>query len=88
MFENDQLRVLRITIAPGEKTPVHEHPAVVAVWLTDAKNRVTVGGTTTETPHKAGEVSWLAPTKHVVENVTTTTNEVIVVELKGKAAAK
>jgi predicted metal-dependent enzyme (double-stranded beta helix superfamily) len=84
-FENDQVRVLRVTLAPGEKTSVHEHPAIVAVYLSDFKNRVSpVGGTPNETPRKAGEVASLPATKHVVENIGTTKAEIIVVELKKK----
>ena len=88
-FENDQVRVLRVTIAPGEKTPVHEHPAIVGVFLTDAKNRVTpVGGAPDETPRKAGQAIHVPAVKHVVENIGTNKVEIIVVELKGKPAAK
>ena len=88
-FENDQVRVLRVTIAPGEKTPVHEHPAIVAVFLNDSKNRVSpVGGAPNETPRKAGEVTSLPATKHVVENLGTTASQIIVVEIKGKPATK
>jgi quercetin dioxygenase-like cupin family protein len=35
-FENDQVRVLRIKYAPHEKSVMHEHPAAVAVFLTDS----------------------------------------------------
>ena len=87
-FENDQVRVLRVNLPAGEKTPVHEHPDIVAVYLTDLKNRVSpVGGTPSETPRKAGEVNSLPATKHMVENIGTTKAEIIVVELK-KAASK
>ena len=88
-FENDQVRVLRVTIAPGEKTPVHDHPNFVGVFLNDFKSRVTpVGGKADETPRKAGEVASLPAVKHVVENRGTTKAEIIVVELKGKPATK
>ena len=87
-FENDQVRVLRVTIAPGEKTPAHDHPAGVAVFLTDYNSRVTpVGGAVQERARKAGETMALAATKHVVENIGTTKAELIVVELKGTPAA-
>ena len=29
-FENDQVRVLRITYGPGEKSVMHEHPDAMA----------------------------------------------------------
>ena len=84
-FENDQVRVLRVTFGPGYKTPVHEHPTGVVVFLNDSKNRVSpVGGTVDETPRKAGDVIPLVASKHVVENLGGTKAEIIVVELKGK----
>jgi quercetin dioxygenase-like cupin family protein len=87
-FENDQVRVLRVTLAPGEKTPSHSHPGGVAIFLNDSQNRLTVGGTSDAPMRKAGSVIELKPVTHVVENVGATTSEVIVVEIKGKAAAK
>ena len=88
-FENDQVRVLRVTIPAGEKTPVHEHPNFVGVFLNDSTNRVSpVGGTVDETPRKAGQVLQLPAVKHVVENLGTTTAQIIVVEIKGKPATK
>lgn len=84
-FENDQVRILRVTIPAGEKTPVHDHPAFVGVFLNDSRNRVTpVGGKVDDTPRKAGEVASLPAVKHVVENLGTTKAEIIVVELKKK----
>lgn len=86
--ENDQIRVLRITIPPGEKTALHEHPGGVVVFLNDSQNRVSpVGGKVDETKRKAGEVLPFPASKHVVENIGTTTAEIIMVEVKGKAAA-
>ena len=84
-FENDQVRVLRVTIPAGEKTAVHDHPNYVAVFLSDFKNRVSpVGGKVDETPRKAGAVVSLPAVKHVVENLGTTKAEIIVIELKKK----
>lgn len=34
-FENEQVRVLRITFDPGEKAPMHEHPCAIAVGIRD-----------------------------------------------------
>jgi quercetin dioxygenase-like cupin family protein len=84
-LENDQVRVLRVKIPAGEKTAVHDHPAIVAVFLNDSKIRLTpVGGAVDETPRKAGTATLVPAVKHVVENLGTTTAEIIVVELKGK----
>ena len=35
-FENDQVRVLRITYGPHEKSVMHDHPAAQVIYLTDS----------------------------------------------------
>ena len=49
-FENDQVRVLRITYGPGEKSVMHEHPGAVAVFLSGGKVKFTNAAGTTATP--------------------------------------
>jgi len=41
-FENAQVRVLRITYGPHEKSVMHAHPASVAVFLTDGNVKFTL----------------------------------------------
>src|ERR1035437_1038313 len=43
-FENAQVRVLRITYGPHEKSVMHSHPASVAVFLTDLTGKLTMPG--------------------------------------------
>ncbi|HSC29987.1 MAG TPA: hypothetical protein VLD67_22090 [Vicinamibacterales bacterium] len=89
VLENDQVRVLRITMKPGEKTPSHQHPAGAAVLLTDASIRLTgTGVPADQPPRKAGDVVLAEPTTHVVENTGKTASEVILVELKSSPAGK
>jgi quercetin dioxygenase-like cupin family protein len=86
-FENDQVRVLRIKYAPGEKSVMHEHPANVAVFLTDGNGKFNLpDGTSQPVPFKAGTTQWDGGGKHLPENVGDKPFEVIVVELKGKPA--
>lgn len=40
--ENDQVRVLRITYGPHEKSVMHSHPASMAVFLTDLSGKLTM----------------------------------------------
>jgi len=85
-FENDQIRVLRITYGPGEKSVMHEHPPNMAVFLTDGQARFTLpDGTTQDAPVKAGITQWDPGGKHLPENVGDQPFELILVELKGKA---
>ena len=55
VLENDQVRVVRYLIPPGEKTEKHSHPNNVNVLLTDSNARVTTeDGKSTEIQGKAG----------------------------------
>jgi quercetin dioxygenase-like cupin family protein len=84
VFENDQVRVLRVGVAPGEKTPMHEHPANVVIPLTDAVIRFTLpDGTTQEPKLTPGTPVWSPAGKHAGGNVGETKIEAIIVELKG-----
>ena len=87
-LENAQVRVLRITIGPHEKTAMHEHPPYVSVFLTEGHVKVALADGKTEERHfKAGEAYWNAGEKHVVENVGDKPLETVMVELKGKPLA-
>src|ERR1700674_788092 len=87
-FENAQVRVLHWTTGPHEKTPMHEHPAYVSIFLTENDVRYTLpDGTTKESHNKAGETSWNAGGKHSSESLSDRTGEVIQVELKKKPHA-
>jgi quercetin dioxygenase-like cupin family protein len=85
-FENDQVRVLRITYGPHEKSVMHDHPPNVAIFLTDAQARFTLhDGQSVEPPMKAGGVAWDPGGQHLPENTGDKPFEVILVELKTKA---
>ena len=84
LIENDQVRVLRATIAPGKSTPVHEHLLNrVVTYLRDTKVRITTtDGASQVSERKAGEVAFAGPAKHKEENLNPTPFEVVAVELK------
>jgi len=87
-FENDQVRVLRITYGPHERSVMHAHPPNVAVFLNDGMAKFTLpDGKTVDAPVKAGTTQWDPGGKHLPENVGDKPFELIVVELKTKAAA-
>ncbi len=82
-FENDRVRVLRITYGPGEKSVMHFHPDNVGVFLTDMKGRFTLpDGSTEETEAKTGEALWADGGQHLPENLTDEPLELVLVELK------
>jgi quercetin dioxygenase-like cupin family protein len=87
-FENSQVRVLRFTFGPHEKSPMHEHPANVVVFLTDGQVKFTYpDGKTEDRQAKAGQVVWNTAVKHESENPGDKPLEGIQIELKGKPAA-
>ncbi|MBV8843454.1 MAG: hypothetical protein JO307_11650 [Bryobacterales bacterium] len=82
-LENQWVRVLRVKHAPHAKTAMHEHPASVAVFLTDVHERVTgADGQVREVNGKAGEVIYNDAARHEEENVSDQPLEAILVELK------
>jgi len=87
-FENEQVRVLRFHLGPKEISPMHDHPARVFVFLTDAHTKVTVEGRKAEERSgKAGVVRYRNAEKHAVENLSDKDYESIIVELKSTPAS-
>ena len=88
-FENDTVRVLRITYGAGEKSVMHEHPDAMAVFLTGGETKFHLpDGTSQVTPSKAGTTLWTPAGKHLPENTGGKPFEVILVEIKPKPPAK
>ena len=86
-FENDQVRVLRITYGAHEKSVMHQHPGNVAVFLTDIQGKFTLpDGKTQDVSAKAGTSQWDGGGKHLPENVSDKPFELVLVELKSKPA--
>src|ERR1035438_10443366 len=69
-FENDKVRVLRISYAPGEKSVMHYHPDSVAVSFTYGKSRMPPpDGKSQDLPSTAGAWSWPPAGSHPPQNV-------------------
>ena len=84
-FENDEVRVLRITYGPGEKSVMHSHPEGVAIFMTDGDGKFTFpDGKTQEVDFKSGKVIWMPETTHQPENIGKEPYEVIQIEMKTK----
>jgi len=87
--ENAQVRILKVHYGPHEKSVMHNHPATVAVFLTDANGTFNYpDGTKKDFAVKAGDAQYGAAETHLPENTGDKGMDVIVVELKGKTAAK
>ncbi len=86
VFENDEVRVLRINYAPGDKSIMHHHPDGVGVFFTDQKVQFTMPDDTTEVIEaKARDAIWIPGGHHLPENLGDEPLELILVELKGGA---
>jgi hypothetical protein len=84
LIDNDKVRVLEVTLKPGDKIPMHSHPGgYVSMALTGAKARfVNADGKTADREMKANEPTWSDAVTHTAENIGTNETKVIVVELK------
>jgi quercetin dioxygenase-like cupin family protein len=86
LLENDQVRVLEYHLKPGEKEPMHSHPAGVVYVLSGGKLKFTYpDGRTEEKAAASGETIWREPTTHSVENVGNTEAHAIAIDLKTPA---
>jgi hypothetical protein len=83
VIDNDQVRVLRAKYGPHEKSVMHEHPASVAVFMSDGHIKFTLpDGTSQDNNSKAHDATWADAGKHLPENAGDKPAEVIVIELK------
>jgi quercetin dioxygenase-like cupin family protein len=86
--ENDQVRILKVHYGMGEKSVMHSHPDSVAVYLSNAKVKMTLpDGKTQEYEVKAGDAQFTPAATHLPENIGSGEVEIILVELKGKGGS-
>jgi len=87
-FENDAVRLVRITYGPGEQSVMHQHPAACAVALSDATWQMTDGeGTVTDDSGSLGDVDCLEAGVHLPENTGSEASELVLIEFKEGATA-
>jgi quercetin dioxygenase-like cupin family protein len=85
--ENAEVRVLKVHYGAHEKSVMHSHPDLVAVFLNDAKAKFTFSdGKTQITDVKAGDSVYEPAVSHLPENIGEKDMDIILVELKGKGA--
>ena len=83
IFENERVRVLEYTDAPGTVTTPHAHPDSVMYTLSSFRRQLVQGDVQREVELQAGTVGWLPAQQHHGENIGETSTHAIFVELKG-----
>jgi quercetin dioxygenase-like cupin family protein len=82
-FENDRVRVMTVTFAPGQSIPEHSHPDHFAYVLQTGTLKITKPtGEVTEVTPKVGDVIWSPAETHSAVNTGSTPVKLLVVELK------
>jgi quercetin dioxygenase-like cupin family protein len=83
ILENDRVRMLEVTFAPGDSIGMHSHPDHAVYAITGGKLRVTTSdGQTQVADLKAGTPIWFPAVIHGAKNIGTTRLKLLVVELK------
>ena len=83
VVENHRVRAIRTILEPHLKSPMHEHPPYVVVYLTELHvTQKLADGRLVDNPRKAGEVAWRDALKHETENIADRAAVEIQVELK------
>lgn len=89
IFENDQVRVLRIRYGPNESGVMHSHPDGVAIYLDDINGEFTLpDGQIMNAQGKAREAVWTEAGAHQPRNLSDQPFELIQVELKEDAPSE
>ena len=82
-FENDRVRVMEVTFAPGASIAMHSHPDHFVHVASGGKLALSYpDGTSKELEAKAGEILWIDAESHAAKNPGDTEVKLLVVELK------
>ena len=82
-FENERVRILRTVLEPHIKSPTHQHPPYVVVYVTELHTTMALSdGKLVDNIRRKGEVAWRDAMQHSTENIGNQTAMEIQVELK------
>ena len=84
LLENERVRVIEFRSQPGDKIPMHSHPAYLVYDIEPGSIKITKpdGRSRTESGNEPGEVTWQEAGAHEIENVGKTETLALIVELK------
>jgi oxalate decarboxylase/phosphoglucose isomerase-like protein (cupin superfamily) len=84
IFENDKMRVLKVTVKPGDTAGMHWHPENINYILKPGKLRFNKpDGSTVDVDLTEGQVTSSPESSHAVENIGDSEVQTVQVELKG-----
>lgn len=82
-FENDQVRVLRVSYAPHQKCPMHEYPQQFNVAIAPSDLQLSLpDGTSRTVQRTAHEIFWTDSDLHAVENLSDNSTLAIAIVFK------
>jgi len=85
IMENPRVRVFEVLAAPGDKSPMHTHPPLVAVSLSKARLRMTTpDGKSSIFDINPAQVLWMENVEHSWELLAGQVH-LVAVEVKGSA---
>jgi len=90
LFDDDRVRVLKVTVAPGQKSALHKHDVNrVMVYLNEGGQKLTYqDGKVDDQKWKAGEVRWSpAGGLHTSESTSSRPFQIVEIELKNKPSS-
>lgn len=88
-YEDSQIRVIRVTLPPGETSPMHSHPAHFATVIQGSLLRsANSAGEVTEMNAPSGASRYLDAVRHEVTNIGQTTLIEVITELKYTSGAR
>ena len=83
VLDNSYVRAIHTVLEPGIKSPLHEHPHYVVVYITELHTTMKLGdGREVDNPRRAGDIGWRDYMKHETLNIGKQTAAEIQVELK------
>ena len=84
VLENDDVRVVEYSLAPGERDNWHTHPPKVSYVVSGGSLRITLADSTSfVTEDKTGGAVWMnAVPRHYAHNIGTTPVRIVLVEVK------
>ena len=85
LLDNEHVKVLEVTFAPGQSDGMHEHYAMTAYVIEGGKAQITLpDGTVSERDIPSGATMHNPTiTKHQVKNIGNNTMKILLVEQKG-----